>query len=246
MWQRRRHIPEIRFQRMQVPDEDTSSNSTGNVVVELFMESAYNRKIQPNIRVLCSLTPPPSSSDSLPKQTLVHGRPGVRSYGDSMRAEALELQIQISKINKRPDSEEPRSFRYRNGFLQDTHDHMDLAEIWCVVFSCSQQLDRLTPSEQKFESIIQGFRDRWGFPQCGGAIDGTHIGILAPPVSSAGYYNWKGFYSVILQGVVDHRLMFWDINVGWPGKVHDARVFANSSLFERGQSNTLFPRITEV
>lgn len=68
-----------------------------------------------------SLTPPPSSSDSLPKQTLVHGRPGVRSYGDSMRAEALELQIQISKINKRPDSEEPRSFRYRNGFLQDTH-----------------------------------------------------------------------------------------------------------------------------
>ncbi|KAI2644015.1 Protein ANTAGONIST OF LIKE HETEROCHROMATIN PROTEIN 1 [Labeo rohita] len=102
-----------------------------------------------------------------------------------------------------------------------------------------------TPSEQEFESIIQGFRDRWGFPQCGGAIDGTHIGILAPPVSSAGYYNWKGFYSVILQGVVDHRLMFWDINVGWLGKVHDARVFANSSLFERGQSNTLFSRITE-
>lgn len=132
------------------------------------MESAYNRKIQPNIRVLgsvnmtespwdpppaprkslntlflvwlffltahasrhslshpsshaSSLTPPPSFSDSLPKQTLVHRRPGVRSYGDSMRAKALELQIQISKINKRPDSEEPRSFRYRNGFLQDTH-----------------------------------------------------------------------------------------------------------------------------
>lgn len=101
-----------------------------------------------------------------------------------------------------------------------------------------------TPSEQEFESIIQGFRDKWGFPQCGGAIDGTHIGILAPPVSSADYYNRKGFYSVILQGVVDNRLMFWDINVGWPGKVHDARVFANSSLFERGQSNTLFPRIT--
>lgn len=102
-----------------------------------------------------------------------------------------------------------------------------------------------TPSEKEFESIIQGFRDRWGFPQCGGAIDGTHFGILAPPVSSADYYNRKGFYSVILQGVVDHRLMFWDINVGWPGKVHDARVFANSSLFERGQSHTLFPRIME-
>ena len=101
------------------------------------------------------------------------------------------------------------------------------------------------PSERELKDIIHGFRDRWGFPQCGGAIDGTHIGILAPPISPADYYNRKGFYSVILQGVVDHRLRFWDINVGWPGKVHDARVFGNSSLYERGQSGTLFPNITE-
>nr|XP_055057244.1 uncharacterized protein LOC129441619 [Misgurnus anguillicaudatus] len=102
-----------------------------------------------------------------------------------------------------------------------------------------------TPSVDEVQIIIQGFRDRWGFPQCGGAIDGTHIGILAPPDCPADYYNRKGFYSVILQGVVDHRLPFWDINVGWPGKVHDARVFGNSSLFERGQSDTLFPDIKE-
>lgn len=89
------------------------------------------------------------------------------------------------------------------------------------------------PSQQELKIIIQGFRDRWGFPQCGGAIDGTHIEILAPPVSSADYYNRKDFYSVILPGLVDHQLWFWDINVGWPGKVHDARGFANSSLFER-------------
>ncbi|XP_049910143.1 uncharacterized protein LOC126396249 [Epinephelus moara] len=102
-----------------------------------------------------------------------------------------------------------------------------------------------TPSEDEFKLIIQGFIDWWGFPQCGGVMDGTHIGILAPTDCPADYYNHKGFYSVILQGVVDHRLQFWDINVGWPGKVHDARVFGNSSLYERGQSDTLFPHITE-
>lgn len=102
-----------------------------------------------------------------------------------------------------------------------------------------------TPSEDEFKVIIQGFRDHWGFPQCGGAIDGTHIGILCPPDSPVDYYNRKGFYSVILQGVVDHRMRFWDINVGWPGKVHDARVFGNSSLYHRGQSGTLFPKSTE-
>lgn len=101
------------------------------------------------------------------------------------------------------------------------------------------------PSDPELRAIIQGFRDRWGFPQCAGAIDGTHIGIMAPSESPGDYYNRKGFYSIILQGVVDHRLRFWDINVGWPGRVHDARVFSNSTLFECGQSGTLFPNATE-
>ncbi|GAA6087253.1 protein ANTAGONIST OF LIKE HETEROCHROMATIN PROTEIN 1-like [Tachysurus ichikawai] len=39
--------------------------------------------------------------------------------------------------------------------------------------------------------------------------------------------------------------MFWDINVGCPGKVHDARVFGNSSIFQKGQSGRLFPPWTE-
>ena len=34
---------------------------------------------------------------------------------------------------------------------------------------------------------------------------------------------------------------FWDINVGWPGSVHDTRVFANTDIYSRGQAGTLFP-----
>ena len=45
-------------------------------------------------------------------------------------------------------------------------------------------------------------------------------------------YNSKGWYSVLVQAVVDHEYLFRNLNVGWPGGVHDARVFANSSLFE--------------
>ena len=102
-----------------------------------------------------------------------------------------------------------------------------------------------TPCEEEFKVIIQGYRDLYGFPQCGGAIDGTHIGTLAPSEFSSDYYNRKGFYSTILQAVVDHRLRFWSIYVGWPGRVHDARVFSNSSLCKKGQTGTLFPNITE-
>ncbi|KAJ4929359.1 hypothetical protein JOQ06_004968 [Pogonophryne albipinna] len=102
------------------------------------------------------------------------------------------------------------------------------------------------PTAAQLRAIMQAFRDKWHFPQVVGTIDGTHIGILAPSDTPADYYNRKGFHSVILQGVVDHHMMFWDINIGFSGKVHDARVFANSSLYRRAQAGTLLPQWTET
>ena len=37
-----------------------------------------------------------------------------------------------------------------------------------------------------------------------------------------------------MKGVVKEDLQFTDIYTGWPGKVHDARVFKASPLFENG------------
>ncbi|CAL9685020.1 unnamed protein product [Knipowitschia caucasica] len=119
-------------------------------------------------------------------------------------------------------------------------------EVCSAIASTLLPLFIKTPSLSEFRAIAQGFRDRWGFPQCAGAIDGTHIPIKAPQHAPSEYYNRKGFYSIILQGVVDYRLRFWDINVGWPGKVHNARVFSESSIFREGQSGTLLPNITET
>ena len=68
--------------------------------------------------------------------------------------------------------------------------------------------------------------------------------IVSPQVCPADYYSRKGWHSVILQGTVDHNGLFIDINVGWPGRVHDARVFSNSTLYSRGQSKVLLPNST--
>ena len=78
-------------------------------------------------------------------------------------------------------------------------------------------------------------------PQCIGAIDGTHIPILAPPEYAKDYYNRKGFPSVLMQAVADHRYCFTDIYIGWPGSVHDAPVLKNSELYFKGQNGTLVP-----
>ena len=90
------------------------------------------------------------------------------------------------------------------------------------------------PLGEALREVVCGF-DRLGFPQAAGAIDGTHIPIIRPEENSTDYYNRKGFHSIIMQAVVDHRGIFTDISIGWPGRVHDARVFANSDLFLRVQ-----------
>ena len=97
------------------------------------------------------------------------------------------------------------------------------------------------PQGDKLKEITDGFETFWGFPQAAGAIDGSHIPIVHPDESASDYYNRKGYYSVIMQAMVDFRGLFMDVYIGWPGKVHNARVFVNSSLYQRGMSSTLFP-----
>ncbi|CAM5165364.1 unnamed protein product [Natator depressus] len=80
--------------------------------------------------------------------------------------------------------------------------------------------------------IVDGFA-AMGFPNCGGAIDGTHIPILAPEHQAGEYINPKGYFSVVLQALMDHKGRFTNITVGWPGKGHDARIFRNSDLFQK-------------
>ena len=65
-------------------------------------------------------------------------------------------------------------------------------------------------------------------------IDGSHIPIRMPPDRGIDYYNRKDFYSVVLQAVCREDLRFTNVYCGWPGKVHDARIFRHSPLFEEG------------
>jgi len=89
------------------------------------------------------------------------------------------------------------------------------------------------PTSDALEEVVEGFKERWGFPQCAGSIDGSHISVTPPLMNHTDYYNRKGFYSVIVQAVVDHNCLFRNICVGWPGSVHDARLFANSLLYNK-------------
>ena len=120
------------------------------------------------------------------------------------------------------------------------------ASVCCIVHEVCEQIVELLmpkyikwPTGEHLTDVIHVFEQKWGYPQCAGAVDGSHIPILAPEEFHNDYFNRKGWHSVILQGVVDGQYCFTDINVGWPGSVHDARVFSNSDVYKKGQSETL-------
>ena len=101
---------------------------------------------------------------------------------------------------------------------------------------------QLPRNNEELLKLVKGIKQSWGFPNCGGAIDGCHIpNSVATPLHTD-YYNRKGYYSVILLGLVDYRHCFMHIYVGWPGSVHDTCVFSNSPIYRMGNDGGLFLR----
>ena len=94
--------------------------------------------------------------------------------------------------------------------------------------------------------VVRGFEEKWGFPQCFGAVDGSHIPIIPPHDCPTDYFIRKGFHSIVLQALVDHENHFMNVNAGWPGSVHHARILSNSEVFNRGEAGTLVPQSVQI
>ncbi|GES88804.1 protein ANTAGONIST OF LIKE HETEROCHROMATIN PROTEIN 1-like [Rhizophagus clarus] len=109
-----------------------------------------------------------------------------------------------------------------------------LRQFFDVIISkfLSEKIIFLT-TELEVNRITNGFKITRNFPNVIGAIDDSHIPIKAPHLFPVDYFNRKGFYSIILQAVVDHKKKFLDICVGWPGSTYDSRILINSNLYNK-------------
>lgn len=96
------------------------------------------------------------------------------------------------------------------------------------------------PDESKV--IANDFYEKWNFPNCAGSMDGKHVMIQAPISSGSEYFNYKGFFSIVLFAVVDANYCFTFVNTGCQGRISDGGVYANTTLKSLVEENALkFP-----
>lgn len=94
--------------------------------------------------------------------------------------------------------------------------------------------------------VMRGFERASGFPKTIGAIDRTHIRINAPKQNPVDYINRKGFHSIQLQLVCDHKALITHCYAGNPGSVHDQRVFRLSEVADYLNDDDAFPEDSHI
>ena len=93
--------------------------------------------------------------------------------------------------------------------------------------------------QKEWLSISKGFEDKWNFPNCLGSLDGKHIRIECPKMSGTYYFNYKGFYSIVLLAICEDNYCFMLFDLGQYGSNNDCGVVANSAMGEMMENDKL-------
>ena len=102
-----------------------------------------------------------------------------------------------------------------------------------AIWECLWQKYLPTPTQHDWSRIETGFRLRWDYPNCVGAIDGKHIAIRAPPGSASLYFNYKNHFSIILMAAVDAGYQFIVVDVGNYRSNSDTGIFKHSNFGQK-------------
>ncbi|XP_071579909.1 uncharacterized protein [Temnothorax nylanderi] len=116
--------------------------------------------------------------------------------------------------------------------------HAIIPETCQAIWEVLQPIFLPAMDENSWKKVVDGFLEKWQFPNCIGAIDGKHVRIKAPPMSGFQYYNYKGFFSIVLLAACDADYKFTWVDIGQYGSISDGGVWANTDFVQALEEET--------
>jgi len=108
-----------------------------------------------------------------------------------------------------------------------------------IVTEFKDQVINTPSTPDAWTDVANKYGLRWNFHHACGALDGKHIAIKKPKRSGSLYHNYKGFFSIVLLGLVDADYKFLWVHIGSSGSSSDCGVFNRSSLEPALREGTL-------
>ncbi|CAH1966693.1 unnamed protein product [Acanthoscelides obtectus] len=101
-----------------------------------------------------------------------------------------------------------------------------------VIWECFSEKHMPFPTAELLEKSAKDYEQLWNFPNCVASIDGKHVRIKCPKKTGSKHFYYKGFFSVVLQAMVNAQYKFLSVDVGAYGRQSDSGVFSESNLFQ--------------
>jgi len=114
--------------------------------------------------------------------------------------------------------------------MEDTTVGRVVKEAVEILWQELQPIHMPLPTTESLKSNAKEFEKVWNFPHVVGCLDDKHIRIVCPTDSGAKFFNYKKYFSVVLQGLVDANYKFITVDVGGFGKQSDGGTFLASDL----------------
>ena len=126
------------------------------------------------------------------------------------------------------DSQQSMSYSFRVGKATTSNIISETCE---AIYECLKDTYLSPPkSSEDWLQISKQFEEMWNLPHVIGCIDGKHVRIECPKLSGTLYYNYKGFFSLVLLAICDANYCFTLFDLGQYRSNNDRGVLLNSEL----------------
>ncbi|XP_041436151.1 uncharacterized protein LOC121399464 [Xenopus laevis] len=106
-----------------------------------------------------------------------------------------------------------------------------------IVEALNAEYLKFPSTEVEWKTVAKQFEDYWNFPNCLGAIDGKHVRIQPPSSSGSYYFNYKGYFSIVLLAIVNAKYECLMVDVGKNGRVSDGGAMEQTFFYQQQLKN---------